>query len=49
MRAREAAVGLEPGDDAARWLEEHDPPAAPAARKSLGKNKALHQWRRSQD
>jgi hypothetical protein len=45
MREREASVGVDAEDEAARWLAEHDPPAAPKAPKSLGKNKALHRWR----
>ena len=45
---RERATGLEADDEAARWLAEHDPPAAPAAPKSTHKNKALHRWRHRQ-
>lgn len=48
MRAREAKVGLEQDDDAAKWLEQNAPPEAPQLPKSLGKNKTLHQWRRNQ-
>ena len=48
MREREATVGLDAEDDAARWLAEHDAPPPPATPKSLGKNKTLHQWRRRQ-
>jgi hypothetical protein len=43
---RERATGLDPADDAARWLAEHDAPPAPAVPKAAHKNKALHQWRR---
>jgi hypothetical protein len=43
---RERNAGLDPGDEAARWLEEHDPPPAPNTPKSASKNKALHRWRR---
>ncbi len=46
MREREASVGLDAEDDAARWLAEHDAVPPPATPKSLGKNKTLHQWRR---
>ena len=46
MRKREASVGLEPEDEAAKWLDEHDPKPPPTSPKSLSKNKVLHQWRR---
>jgi len=42
---RERAVGLEPDDAAARWLEEHDPSPTPRPPKAAGKSKVLHQWR----
>jgi hypothetical protein len=45
MREREASVGVDPEDEAARWLAENDPPPAQKAPKSLGKNKLLHRWR----
>jgi hypothetical protein len=45
---RERGLGLDPGDEAARWLDEHDPPPEPEPPKSVGKSKALHRWRRSQ-
>ena len=48
MREREATVGLDNEDDAARWLADNDAPPPPATPKSLGKNKLLHQWRRRQ-
>src|SRR4051794_22267931 len=48
MAERERKVGLEPDDEAARWLEEHDaPPEAPPS-KAFGKSKELHRWRRQQ-
>jgi hypothetical protein len=46
MREREAAAGLEPGDEAAQWLAAHDPPPPPKTPKSASKNKVLHQWRK---
>jgi len=42
---RERAAGLDPDDDAARWLTEHDPPPEPAVPKALSKSKKLHRWR----
>ena len=45
LTERERAVGLEPEDEAARWLEEHDPPPKPATPKAATKSKALHRWR----
>ena len=44
---RERAVGLDPQDEAARWLEEHDPEPAPEPSKSLFKSKELHRWRKA--
>ena len=46
MNERERNVGLEPDDDAAKWLDEHDPKPAPQTPKSASKNTVLHQWRR---
>ena len=45
---RERAVGLDPDDEAAQWLEEHDPKPVPAAPKAARKSKALHRWRQQQ-
>ncbi len=44
---RERQVGLEE-DEAARWLEERDPPPKPPESKSRFKSKALHRWREQQ-
>jgi hypothetical protein len=45
---RERAAGLDPEDDAARWLDEHDPKPPPAVPKSVTKSKALHRWRQQE-
>jgi hypothetical protein len=42
---RERAAGLDPDDDAARWLDEHDPKPPPRTPKSAHKSKLLHRWR----
>jgi hypothetical protein len=45
---RERTVGLDPKDEATRWLDEHDPPPKPHTPKAASKSKVLHQWRRRQ-
>ena len=47
MAKRERETGLDPEDDAARWLAEHDPKPEPPRPKRAAKSKALHRWRRS--
>ena len=42
---RERAAGLEPDDEAARWLAEHEPHEQPHVPKATRKSKLLHQWR----
>jgi hypothetical protein len=49
MRDREASVGMDPEDDAAQWLAEHDPPAPPATPKSAKKSVTLHRFKRRRD
>lgn len=48
MGERERAAGLDPDDEAARWLAEHDAPPAPQTPKAAHKNKQLHRWRQRQ-
>jgi hypothetical protein len=45
---RERALGLDADDDAARWLQQHDPPPAPQTPKAATKSKVLHRWRQRQ-
>ncbi len=42
---RERSAGIEADDEAAQWLQEHDPEPEPEPPKSLRKSKALHRWR----
>jgi hypothetical protein len=46
---RERATGLDPEDEAARWLEENDPKPEPAPPRSASKSKTLHRWRQQQN
>jgi hypothetical protein len=45
---RERTLGLDPADDAAKWIDEHDTPPPVPASKSSRKSKALHRWRQAQ-
>ena len=45
---RERQAGLEPDDEAARWLAEREPKPEVTASKSSRKSKALHRWRQQQ-
>jgi len=38
MREREASLGVDPDDDAARWLAEHDAPPPPTPPKAAKKS-----------
>jgi hypothetical protein len=42
---RERGVGIDPEDEAARWLEQQDPEPPPEPSKSRFKSKELHRWR----
>jgi hypothetical protein len=48
LSERERATGLDPEDDASKWLQQHDPAPPPALPKSATKSKALHRWRQEQ-
>lgn len=45
---RERQAGIDPDDEAARWLAEHDPAPPPAPPKAPLKSKALHRFRQRQ-
>ncbi len=45
MREREASVGVDADDEAARWLAENDPPPPPKAPKSAKKSVTLHRFK----
>jgi hypothetical protein len=45
---RERAAGLDPDDEAARWLEANDPPPPPATPNAATKSKQLHRWKQRQ-
>lgn len=45
---RERTTGLDPEDEAARWLAENDAKPEPARPKSASKSKTLHRWRQQQ-
>ncbi|MFN2471162.1 MAG: hypothetical protein ABR583_09280 [Gaiellaceae bacterium] len=45
---RERGAGLDPCDEAGRWLQEHDSPPAPAPPKAAFKSRTLHRWRQRQ-
>jgi hypothetical protein len=47
LSERERATGIDPEDDASKWLQERDPPP-PAVPKAATKSKALHRWRQEQ-
>jgi hypothetical protein len=48
LTGRERSTGLDPEDEAARWLREHDPaPPAPTP-KAASKSKELHRRRQRQ-
>ena len=48
LAERERTAGLDPDDDAAQWLAEHDPPPAVEPPKAARKSKTLHRWRQQQ-
>jgi hypothetical protein len=44
----ERELGLDPDDDASRWLQEHDPKPEPKPPRAATKSKTLHRWRQRQ-
>jgi hypothetical protein len=46
---RERAIGMDPDDEAARWLREHDPEPAPEPSKSSRKSLELHRFRQRRE
>jgi hypothetical protein len=48
LSERERATGIDPEDDASKWLQEREPPPPPAVPKAATKSKALHRWRQEQ-
>jgi hypothetical protein len=44
----EREAGLDPDDEAARWLAEHDAQPEPPVPKSAAKSKELHRYRQRQ-
>jgi hypothetical protein len=48
LSERERNVGVDPDDEAGRWLAENDPKPPPPTPKSAKKSKTLHRWRRQQ-
>jgi hypothetical protein len=48
LSERERAIGVDPQDDASKWLQDRDPPQPPAVPKAATKSKALHRWRQEQ-
>jgi hypothetical protein len=45
MRDREASVGLDHADEAAKWLAENDPPEPPNTPKAAKKSVTLHRFK----